>query len=351
MEFGEKEGGFNEHASFRFPEEDNIEKKAENLNLDVVEIDQETDFEIEITEADIEGIKYQIEEEREKEKTEGLEGSHRIELEAVFSRMRKEAPELKTEEMELTDDDVKNYNEKKKIDIDKAVDKAVKDKTKEGEDKGWDKETLKEEIESAKEAAEIGVEGEQASYLKDIYGEKRLREKGLEVSGEKWKKMEKDLEYMIKKGNWDEVITRAGRMNNLDSEKFKEFKNSERTPFDADVKKGILQEIDSARKEEEGGANPGKLVKDIEQVAKCFPEDLGKEIEISGKDRELMLKYLDDVRKQDWGRKELTDFGKKGEYWKVAQTEASMKEIEKMIDSGEIKVSEEKDEEKAPVRE
>lgn len=359
MKYGER-GGF-DGSSFRFSKEDKgndeknkVEKKGEssgeNLNLDVVEVDnQETKFEVEITEADIEGIKYQIEEEREREKTEELGFSHRTELEAALGRMKKEAPELGIEEMELSDEDVKKYNEKKKIDIDKAVDKAINDKTKEGEDKGWDKETLEEEIESAKEAAEIGVEGEQASYLKDIYGEERLREKGLELSNEKWGRMEKGLEYAIKNKDWNDVITRAGQMNNLDSEKFKELKDSDRTPFDADVKKSILQEIDSARKGEEGTkqeANPGKLAKDIEQVAKCFPDDLGREIEISGKDWKIMEDYLDEVRKQDWGRKELTDFGKKGEYWKVAQTEASMKEIEKMIKKGEIKVSKELDNEK-----
>lgn len=329
MGFGEgrgEYGGFGENEEEMNRSRYGFATEEGNVFNVVEEEKEETDFNVEITNEDIELIRSQAEEYRKYEETGEMEGSHSVELEAVLGRLRKEAPELGIEEKELTPDEVTKYNEKKDIDIKKAVE----EKTKEGADKQWDKEKLEKEIESE----EIKIEIAMASYLKDIYGDKRLKEKGLEVSDARWDRMMKGLEYSIEKKDWDEVITRAGQMNNIDPEKFKELQESGRNPFHAEIKKMLLLEIESVRKKKD--VDVGRLVKDIDLVAKTF-SDLRNNIEISGNDRELMLEYLDHVRKQDWAAKDLTSL-KKGEYWKVAQTEASMKAIEKMIKSHQIKV-------------
>ncbi|MBU4338852.1 hypothetical protein KKB43_02390 [Patescibacteria group bacterium] len=345
MEFGEK--GF-DGSSYKFLEEsENKEKEKkkgnvseENLKLDIIETCQETDFEIEITEEDIKGIEAQMERERNRK---GLGGGQKIAFEgAALERLRKEAPEARIEKVELTDEDVKKCKDRMAADISNAAEA----KTKEGEKKGWDEEKIKEEIKSE----QSWIEEFQTSYLKDILDEKRFKEKGLEVSEIKWNGMVKDLKNLIRKKDWHKVIPRAGHMNNLDPEKFGDVS---RSLFDSDDKEGMLQEIEIMRKGEEGTgrkANPWELASRIRYVSECFP-DLKSKIEISGKDWEIMARYLKEAREKEWGVKDFNDFGEKGDYWKVAYLECNMKIVENMVKRGEIKVSKEKEEEKDSARE
>ena len=290
MERGEEWGGCEASKNFTF-DENKVEKKgADNssmdLKLDFQEIDQETEFNVEITGEDIETMRDQADTFHKYEESGEMDGSYSFEIEDAIGKL-KEAPELNINEKELTDVEVKKYDKTK----DSYIKKAVKEKTEEAEEKKWDKEKLQEEIESA----EAGVEAKMASYLKDIYGDERLKEKGLEVSDARWDRMAKGLKYSIANKNWDEVITRAGHMNNIDPVKFKEYQKSDKMPFHADVKQKLLEEIDDVRKAKV--FDIGKFIKDIELVAKCFSkdEDIGKKISITVSEKEMMLGHLDRV--------------------------------------------------------
>lgn len=337
MGFGEGTEGLGDHPTFGFtPEIDKIENKPDKgNNFEITEIEMETDFQIEISEADIQDIEERIEKDRENEGLEGLGGSQAVVLETILERKREEVGEIgtETEKAEFTDKDVIKFEINKSEDIKKAT-AAIKSK---GEEKGWSEEQVEGEIKSE----ETWIEDVQTSYLKKILDMEENKKEG-GVENVRWNRMADNLINLIKDNKWDKVIPHAGQMNNLDPEKFEKFKEKEKSLFDAKFKKNILQEIESSRKGKEGlgnDVNPWKLASDVRYVTQSFPE-LKSKVEISGKEQKIMEKYLTQLQKREWAVNELTAFGKKGEYWKVIHMKDNMEIVQKMIDDGEIKVTE-----------
>lgn len=336
MPFGEGRGfdGSSFGSSFDRLEKDNIEKKSDTDNSFVItETEQETDFKIEITEAEIKEINDRIEIDREKEGLEGLGGSQAIVLETVLERKREEAAKTgaDTEKAELTHADLEKFEASKSEDIKKAA-KAIE---KEGEEKGLRPEQVKEEIKSEK----TWIEDVQASYLAKILRMERNEKEG-GVENVRWNRMVDGLKILIKENKWDKVIPRAGQLNDLDPEKFSDIS---RSLFDLKDKENLLQEIEAMRQGKEGSGqkeNPLKLASNIRYVSECFP-DLNGKIKITGKEHKIMEKYLAELQGREWAVNELTAFGKKEEYWKVAHMKDNMKIVQKMINEGKIKVTKE----------
>lgn len=259
--------------------------------------------------------------------------------------MPEEAPELENgeEEIALTDKDIEECKAGVRERAEKDYIDASHTNIKTSIRDGWKEPRLTEVNEAAKLSAETWAETRMASDLKDILDEKKAKQEKLEVGDVKWNRMAKEVEQMIKKKDWKKIIPRVGSMNNLDPQKFKETI----LPLfnDTDYKEGVLNEVQEARESAEGigrDINPWELASTIRYVSECFPE-LRNDIKFSGKDWNVMKKYLSDVRKREWGVKELAEFGEKSEYWKVKYLEKNMKIIEKMIDDGDIKVSKEND--------
>lgn len=330
MRFGEKESGFNEHANFRFPEEDNIEKKENKV--EAAETIQEVKFEaLEIRKTDIKGVEDQMERERNRE---GLNGGQRLAFEgAALERLRKEAPEAGIEKVELTDEDIEKCRQR----MEKDIIEAIEAKTKKGEKEGWDKIKTKEEIKSE----QVWIREFQTSYLKEILDEKKFKESGLEVSGEEWEGMVDDLRDLIAKKDWHKVIPRMGHMNNLEPKKFGDIS---RSLFDSGDKEGMLQHIEELKGNEAVGkkVNAWELASRIRYVAECFPE-LRNRISLDEKDRGNMAVRLGEAINKKWeDEKDKKDKGETGDYWAYSYQAANMKIIENMAKRGEIKTVENK---------
>lgn len=245
-------------------------------------------------------------------------------------------PELGAEEekVELTEQDIEQCKEGMTADYVEAITLNTKKSISEK----WEEPRLTKENESAK----LWIEARGASDLKDILDKEKAEKENLEIADVKWNRMAEELEEMIDKQEWKELIPRAGSMNNLDPVKFRE---TILPLFDPEHEEAILEEVQKARESVEGigrDINPWELASTIRYVSECFP-DLRNRIEFSGKDWSVMKKYLTDVREREWGVKELTEFREKGEYWKVACLERNMEIIQEMIKNGDIKVSEEND--------
>lgn len=312
---GEREGVSERERDFKFSPEHGLESKETENNK----------FEVEITKEDIEGIKGQMEEEYR------TDHAQRWAFEAAA--MAKMSEMAAGEEKEMFGDTTIPYaqyemNEKRVKEDTRLNPAKMKDFVDSRGNKRYGNWT-------SEDCAREKVWGQMfsESYRNDFsdsidpdYVDSKKIEKRRKLSLSEWADMKNNLKEDMGKGNWREVIPKAGHMKNIDPEKFaKEIKFSEQD------EQAILKEIEVLSKGDQNSdnekrrkANPWELASRIRYISEISPE-LAKKIKIGKEDWKNMSDLLNEARD-------------KKDYWKLAYHGCNMKVIEGLIKRGEIGV-------------
>ena len=125
------------------------------------------------------------------------------------------------------------------------------------------------------------------------YPERFENDKDLEVKDKEWDDMVEDLKDRIGKGDWHNVIPRAGHMHNLAPERFEKdilpLFNDEANKMEEGILKeiGILKKGDPQAEKGRKFPNPWELASRIRYAVECFPKLKGR-ISVNEEDRKNM---------------------------------------------------------------
>lgn len=279
--------------------------------------DKEKKFELGITPEDIENIKEAMEEE-------GKRPSQSFAFEgARLNKLKEISPETTSiiGNIEVGDEAWNNSKERFIQDTKFTRQEMAEFKDETGKNRyehmlKWSDEKIKSDQVWAKEFF--------ASDMKNLDPERFEKDNELQISQQDWEKMVSDLEKLLSNGKYNEVIERAGRMNDLKPQKFE---NEVASLFTEKQREGILENIN---KSQEGKDREyGEFARKVKFVSEFLPDLLG-EIEISEDYWNGMIGYLD-------GKKEEAEKNGK-EYRNVVDTMLNIKTIEKLNKEGKIEI-------------
>lgn len=323
--------------------DDNMEKYSKfTFPEDIPEVNQEkekaVDYKVEIKKEDIDGILAQLDEEYHTGHGQNLS----FEM-AALAELKKNASEddkivigeveFPYAYYEMTEKRVKEDTRLDTVAMKDFVDS--KGKKRYGD---WTTEQMVKE----KRWGQMFSESYRKDYVDSIdsnYADTKNINKEKELSLSEWADMKIDLKEKMGVGNWHDAIPRAGHMCNLVG--FERFRKE--VKFSKEDEEGILNEINILKKgssaedkEKRRKGDPWELASRIRYVSQFMPE-LTSRIKLDQEDLDMLQTFLD--KKREEAKKD----GKKN--WDIAYQLCNMKEIERLLKNGDIKLAEKEIEE------
>lgn len=313
------------------PRETRIDERDINFKADSRDMKQETKFELEVKPEDFENIEKQMEREDKRGNNRlGFEMEHLVKLYESLSEEEKkniDAPKFPYEYASLADE---RANENI---YEAAKDKNYTDKQGNQRFKDWSDEEIPEKIawgltysrSYRKDYIEY-VDPNSEGYDENIKKEKELTSE--ELNGIKHNLLKKQIE----KGNWSEVVLRAGLLCKLvGAEKFEEM-----FEFSDDNKKAIIETTNDLKEKDPGVF--GTNIRYISELPELLQEELLAGIEITKEDWKNMKLSLSETEIRENEGKDIELKGEKGDYWVFALELCNLRIIKNLIEAGKIKV-------------